>query len=79
MARWLQSRGPYLTYAVSLGPLGDDPFPNRMEGPVVLFTYYLQSVTEAFPTPGLQIPVRSFLSSSHWGTVASFHMKPIVY
>ena len=48
------------------------PFPNRMESPVVLLTYYSQSTTEAFPTPDLQIPVRSFLSPARWGTVAGF-------
>ena len=35
MTRW-QSCGLYATYTVSLGPLGDDPFPNKMESPVVL-------------------------------------------
>ena len=57
---------------MSLGPLGGDPFPNRMESPVFLLTYYLQSTTEAFPTPDLQIPVRSFVSLARWGTVAGF-------
>ena len=52
---------------MSVGPLGDDPFPNRMEGLVVLYTYYSHSTTEAFPMPGLQIPVGSFLR-----TVAGF-------
>ena len=72
MTRWWQSHGLYLTYVVSLGPQGGEPFPNRMESPVVLLTYYSQSMSEAFPTPDLQIPVRSFVSLARWGTVAGF-------
>ena len=72
MTRWCQSHGLYLTYALSLDPLGVDPFPNKMECPFAFLTYYSQSTTEAFLTPDLQIPAQSFLSPACWGTVAGF-------
>ena len=57
---------------VSLGSLGDDPFPNRMEGPAGSSTYYSQSTTEGFSTPELQISVGSFIYPAPWGTAAGF-------